>query len=398
MNDTNAPLLTGANPLPYRLSAGMGKDFYSTLNALTSDVLAEGTDRLGILISNYQHSAASHRDEMQTSSDETILDLLMLGVLWNEYNGMWGSFLKIQKPILRGLFKLRKTNDTLKDLADGLRARLASKWLIPKAVKPKPLHTRHMQALVNWLSATGDFNEEVLRMKLWVRFLKTLPADVAQSWLNDIVSFASWFKANAYSPLHPFTSNVNSFLKYHQLNYRGREDYFFCGRREVEYHLNMVGAQIMNRSLKRAFQHAHNQVLLVPTCMAASKHCQAKELNGALRCMHCSVHCNISKTATQMLARGVETVLIKHSSNFSKWLEPWANQTHTGLIGTACVLNLLTGGFEMKRLNIPSQCIFLDACSCKKHWHPQGIPTSIDTKQVIEILKKDSNKLKAQLN
>lgn len=398
MNDTIAPMNTGANPLPYRLSADLGRDFYSTLNAFTSDVLAEGTDRLGILISNYQHSAASQRDELQTSSDETILDLLMLGVLWNEYNGMWSSFLNVQKPILRGLFKLRKTNDTLKDLADGVRARLASKWLIPKTVKPKPLRIRHMQALVNWLSATGDFNEEVLRMKLWVRFLKTLPADVAQSWLNDIVSFASWFKANAYSPLNPFTSNVDTFLKYHQLNYRGREDYFFCGRREVEYHLNMVGAQIMNRSLQRAFQRTQNQVLLVPTCMAGSKHCQAKELNGALHCMHCSAQCNISKTTTQMLARGVETVLIKHSSNFSKWLEPWANQTHTGLIGTACVLNLLTGGFEMKRLNIPSQCIFLDACSCKKHWHAQGIPTSIDTKQVIEILKKDPNKMKVQMN
>ncbi|NJK98458.1 MAG: DUF116 domain-containing protein [Bacteroidales bacterium] len=52
----------------------------------------------------------------------------------------------------------------------------------------------------------------------------------------------------------------------------------------------------------------------------------------------------------------------------------------------ACVLNLLKGGYEMQKLNIPSQCVFLDYCGCQKHWHKNGIPTDLNSNQLQKIV------------
>ncbi|MBK7029286.1 MAG: DUF116 domain-containing protein [Bacteroidales bacterium] len=80
-----------------------------------------------------------------------------------------------------------------------------------------------------------------------------------------------------------------------------------------------------------------------------------------------------------------DTYIIPHSSDFTRFLEKWQNQPDTSLIGVACILNLLTGGYEMKNLNISSQCIFLDYCGCKKHWNEEGIPTDLNINQLKKV-------------
>jgi hypothetical protein len=81
-----------------------------------------------------------------------------------------------------------------------------------------------------------------------------------------------------------------------------------------------------------------------------------------------------------------EVQIIPHASNFSRQLEQWKDQTGVGLIASACVLHLLQGGYEMKKLGIPSQCVFLDYCGCKRHWHEEGISTDLNLNQLQCIL------------
>jgi hypothetical protein len=42
----------------------------------------------------------------------------------------------------------------------------------------------------------------------------------------------------------------------------------------------------------------------------------------------------------------------------------------------------------MKRLNISSQCVFLDYCGCKKHWDTDGFATSLNIAQLKRIVQK----------
>ena len=48
------------------------------------------------------------------------------------------------------------------------------------------------------------------------------------------------------------TEEVNGFLILANEKYRYR-DYISCRKKEVEYHLNMVGAEIMNNSYREEF-------------------------------------------------------------------------------------------------------------------------------------------------
>jgi hypothetical protein len=54
----------------------------------------------------------------------------------------------------------------------------------------------------------------------------------------------------------------------------------------------------------------------------------------------------------------------------------------TGIVGVACVLNLLSGGLKARRLGIPAQCILLDSCGCGNHWDIEGIPTVLNVDQL----------------
>ena len=66
-----------------------------------------------------------------------------------------------------------------------------------------------------------------------------------------------------------YTPNVEFFLAYSHPAYRWREDFIFTGRQRVEYHLYMVGMEIMNRSFRELFLKAEQKILFVPPCMAA---------------------------------------------------------------------------------------------------------------------------------
>jgi hypothetical protein len=113
----------------------------------------------------------------------------------------------------------------------------------------------------------------------------------------------------------------------------------------------MVGASIMNRNLKDDFNKTEEKILMLPTCLCKNENCKAFFDGNNLKCAHCSPECNVNKISAEMDKKGIKTILIKHSSDLQDTLNPWANQSKTGVIGTACVLNLHQGGFGMKKLH-----------------------------------------------
>ena len=367
---------------PYNLKAGYANSnaFYERLELLTQRILKKGSYEMQLLLKDYRRRRFSNQPWQ-----ETLLDIIMLGVLGNLYAGKQIPLLSIKHTILKKLYQIRKHHPKLKKHTDRLRGRLACHWLAGSNNRfpAYPTTLKELDSMLLFLSATNEYNEEIKRFRPVLRFLKEKNAGQLHQSLNSIMQLGRWFISEAKEHLGSFTSSVAPFLEAHPAGYAGREDFFFCGRQEAEYHLNMVGAQIINRVQRAEFLQTRQRVLLVPTCMASGPHCCATQKGSDLVCAHCTPSCRISELTRQMENNGLKTVLIRHSSKFSSWLKPWANQNHTGLIGTACVLNLLMGGFEMKRLNIPSQCVFLDHCSCQKHWKSTK-PTDINAQQICK--------------
>ena len=87
---------------------------------------------------------------------------------------------------------------------------------------------------------------------------------------------------------------MDKFLKEKQHEHLFKEDVIFCGRKEVEYHLNMVGAEIMNRAFNNEFNERPRKALLLPGCMRISQEiCKAEETKLGLRCTECLKNCNV---------------------------------------------------------------------------------------------------------
>jgi len=370
---------------PYNLeSESKNKtEFYDQLSVFTDQVVEFGNAGFDQLLSEYEVFA--NRQQIKTyQHDEYLMELLMIGVFFNNYKSFLSKTAFIYQPLFNGLYQLRKQFPKIKPGVDTIRGFLSSKLLLKNRKKPVP-KIKELSFLISWLYNTKEFDQEVERIKLWNQFLMQKNAKMQNQIWNEILEFAQWFKILGEQELGRYTRDWSAFNSEFAASYKNREDRIFCSREPIEYHLNMVTAEVMNRALKPGFSKTKRKIILVPTCMKKSEQCKARVVNNQLICQHCQPDCNISDLTLTMNKKGVTTVMIPHSSGFSTYLKPWKDSKETALIGVACVLNLVTGGYEMQKLNIPSQCVFLNRCGCKKHWL-SGQSTSLNINQLNRLL------------
>ncbi len=370
----------------YNLNPEQGSDFYAKLSAFTDHILAQAQELFPRHIEPYMRHQA-HAGTVLRHRDEYLVEFLMLGMLSERYWPQTRQSSEISIGIHSWLFDMRKRRPHLKASIDRVRGYTSARWMY-KAHASAGTMTRHsLPKLVRWLHASGEFKEEAQRLGSWAKWLGQLSEGQSSAHLLAAQDFSAMFSQQAERSLGMFTEGVRPFLTNHEEIYRGREDYLFCGRKPDEYHLNMFGAEILNRVLRSAFDATTERVLIVPTCMCEPR-TECRAVNAGLHkiCTGCTSRCGVNTLQRNMQLQGMAVRLIPHSSGFSKFLEQWQHQKQTGLIGVACVLNLLAGGYEMQRLGIPSQCVFLDNSGCKKHWHPQGIPTRINELQLIKTV------------
>jgi hypothetical protein len=181
--------------------------------------------------------------------------------------------------------------------------------------------------------------------------------------------------------------NVESFLRNAKRRYRWREDRVQCSRSRAEYHLNMVGAEIMNRAFRREFLSATERAVLVPGCMRgrSEKECLAVREAEGLTCAGCLTECRVNQIREMGLKRGFKVYIIPHASDLSLW-SPREGRPLRGVVASACVTTLVEGGWELRRYDVPAQCVLLDYSGCSKHWHPEGVPTAMNLRELKRIL------------
>jgi hypothetical protein len=82
-----------------------------------------------------------------------------------------------------------------------------------------------------------------------------------------------------------------------------------------------------------------------------------------------------------------DVYIIPHASDLSLW-SPRPDRPKRGVIATACVTTLVEGGWELKRYDVPAQCVLLDYSGCKKHWDCKGngIPTMLNVRELKRII------------
>lgn len=381
-----------AEVITYSLRNGRPRSdaYYEDVAVFTDEVLVEAENRVCTLVEAFQLYLQQTGRENPRSFAEYAFEVLTLGVLWQIYAGKTTDLAQASQGLLVSLTRWRQKYRALKPVLDPVRGVLANLFLArPHSRTASRPTLDNLDQLLRWLAATGDFKEEVKRLTMWRDFLADeLPTKVAQN-LETAISWASWFETHSQTALGRYTPHVEQFLNNTHPGYRWREDAIFCGRQRVEYHLNMVGTEILNRAFREQFLTTEQKVLLVPPCMRAKPdhQCEAKTTPFGQRCAACEPSCRVHQVTKLGEKYGFEVLIMPHElSVLAGGKMKSATDGRMGLVGVSCPLTNVTGGWETKYLGIPAQGVLLDYCGCPWHWHREGIATDINFNQLLRVL------------
>lgn len=380
--------------ITYSLKAGR-KDsdgYYVDISAFTVEVLDKAEELWPIVEAFQAYIKRTGREPVRTKK-EYLFELLTLGTLWRLYCDDANDLPGTSRKLLIGLVSLRKQGGGIKHAADFLRGLMATAFLSPvnRDWYPRPT-LDHLYKLLGWMAATGEFPQEIRRLEAWCDFWSGGEPELACDDIGKAIAFAGWFEDASLQSLGEYTLNVEEFLRDKQPGHRWKEDVIFSGRRRVEYHLNMVGAEIMNRAFRDDFLSKKKKAVLLPACMRyhAKPECKARTNGLSCECMGCTPQCRVNQITRTGKKFGFDVFLVPHESSvFSGDDGKKLLGEDVGIVGIACVSNLVSGGWKAKALGLPPQCVLLDHCGCRKHWHEEGIPTDINMRQLMRTLSID---------
>jgi uncharacterized protein len=379
------------NPVTYSLSLSNqnSEAYYNSICEFTDEVIEYASRNLITNVTEFKDFLYNFKLEEIRSNEEYFLELLSFGLLWKTYGKIALSIRKAPFLTLSRMAEWRKHHQSLKPAIDLVRGVLITQFLFPQKeiIKVDSNPTLHnVDRLCLWLEATGEFREQALRFVRWRAYWETMTTERWTEGCTSVFKFVDWFTARSKEVIGVYTENVEGFLAESRDRYFCREDRVQCSRTRDEYHLNMVGAEIMNRAFRIDFMNTDAKALLVPGCMRLNiEECKAVKIQEGLRCEGCDPKCNVNKLREMGKKYDYEIFIIPHASDLSLW-SPQPNKPKRGVVAVACVTTLVEGGWELKRYDVNAQCVLLDYSGCKNHWHKDGVQTCINIRELKRIL------------
>ncbi|MGE5458203.1 MAG: DUF116 domain-containing protein, partial [Methanococcaceae archaeon] len=341
--------------ITYSLRCGQNnsQQYYSAVREFTDKVLVKAGDTLEPIAADYIDYLHKYGLEEVRAMEEYILELLSFCVLWRAYAGIALKVRKAPFLTMSHLAEWRKKHQRVKPYIDIARGVLSTAFLLPE--KPKVLKAgwpslEDIDHVCKWFEATGEFREQALRFVRWRAHWQMKQQEELTDIFAAIHNFTTWFIGASEQELGMYTANVEKFLKDAPEHYRWREDRISCTRHRSEYHLNMVGAELMNRAFRSDFEKTERKAVLLPGCMRgrSAEECKASKVPGGLRCEGCLPECRVNQLREMGKKNNFETFIIPHASDLSLW-GPRKGETLRGVIASACLTTLVEGGWELKR-------------------------------------------------
>lgn len=371
--------------------------FYQDRSRFTDEMIAQGEQQVGALVDSYLAFLRETSGEAIRTRPEYLLELLVMGVLWRIYGNDAMALTGPAARLLGRLADLGERNGWLKKVAYLARGLFAfqlhsSRSSLPVPPSRSPID--QLSRLLRWMEAAGRLAQEAQRLRGWEKFLAALAVERVCQCLQAVMTYAAWFEHRSLEALGDYTPNVEHFLAHSLPGYRWREDIVLCSRKRVEYHLDMVGTEILNRALRAPFLATARKVVLVPPCMRIRSEdgpqelrCQAISTPFGAHCMACTPGCRVHQLTRLGEKYHFEVFILPDDLRvFTSPSLPLQGQQQIGIVGISCVLTNIQGGWDVRDLGIPAQGLLLDYCGCRYHWHKQGIPTDVDFHQLLQML------------
>ncbi len=373
-----------------RLDDSNSEEYYKDAHNFTDEVIFHASLTITPIAEEFMDYLHTFRLEEVRKVEEYILELISFGVLWNSYSQTALSVKHAPFITMARMAEWRKKHQKAKPFIDFARGIFLTFFLLPAEKEKQNSELPALEQIdhvCKWFEATGEFREQALRFIRWRAFWGTKNSAELKNMFRTIDDFTQWFKKRSAEVFGKYTANVEAFLESSRKRYKWREDRISCTRSPVEYHLNMVGAELMNRAFKSEFENTNSKAVLLPGCIRFhnNNECKSKRVKEGLICEGCTPQCNVNRLREMGKRKGFDVYIIPHASDLSLW-SPKPDRPACGVIASACVTTLVEGGWELKRYEVPAQCVLLDYSGCKKHWHCRGVSTGLNVRELKRIL------------
>jgi hypothetical protein len=313
------------------------------------------------------------------SFDEYLIEFMLIGVLVQEYNENAISFKGYPLVVFNFFNKLRDKKRGNKKIVDAIRGFLAGRILVNTKNNTDEYTFNDFKALLKWLKAAYEFKEEILRLENWLSFLNTKKISYSNHMIGKAVDASLFLYEIGNEYLAGYLSDIEGIVKSNYKTHKNKEDIILCTKGRLQYYFNMISAEIMNGVYEEAYSRTTEKMILLPTCMKQkTTKCHSIETPNGRQCKNCSELCNINRIDTLAKEKGIRVFSIEHGSMLFE-AKSRRRRISTGVIGVACILNLMSGGWKAVRLGYVPQCIVLETCGCG-HWREQAIVTDINEK------------------
>ncbi len=330
------------------------------------------------------------------SFDELALELLALGVGLREHGGQAAGFPEWAAQVLAGLIARQEERPQasrlikgLRGVVDGLGAKLgngsgpgsldalalARSAGIPLRLGEEPDVgcTLYLRRLIAWLQMHGH-TAQANRFMEWQSYIESFEPQQSQEIILQSLALAQDFALQSAPVLDRYTRGVEEFIREARPAVKWRYDAELVTRSPLEYHLGMLGVEVLTRLYRQDFLKARRKIVILPACMCAlpgpagsGDRCQAQETPLGRVCQACTPACKVNQICRLGQPAGFEVYIRPHGANCTS-LRPYAGLQDSGLVGIACVLTAWEAGLEVERGSLPAQGMLLDYAARCDHW------------------------------
>jgi hypothetical protein len=320
------------------------------------------------------------RGAADRSDSEYIFELLALGVHLREHGAEASQLPRWVEWLMRRLVEIQKRQPRMEEVIKAVRGWLG--WVVDQAPGRKGSGD-----VVSHLIARLRANDESVkaeRFSEWNEHFKPRGDSFTQTAVSRCLELAEEFNVSSHEVLGKYTENVGRFLAEEAPKYRRRYDARLLSRTRLEYHLGMLGTEVLSRAFRQRFLAAKHKVVIVPPCMSSpADKCKAIETPLGAKCQACTPTCRVHQITKLGEKLGFSVTMIPDDV---KVFGSGKDAENIGLVGVSCALTNWNGGWDAGAAGIPAQGLLLDYVGCKIHWDKHGIPTDTNLKKLKEIL------------
>lgn len=354
--------------------------YYSIISEFTKNWYERTYPILAELIEGFLHQR-KQQNKSERQEISCAFDLMVIGVLLSEHREEYSHLTDAAGKLLHRISIIQSQFPNLENLLKLTRGFLyqISKLIIKKGIPS----LSPIDDLIKWLRAIGE-DTQAERIEEWKVYL--LSIDYESKVAAPLNLACTEFSHSAVLHVGQFTENVNKFLRSNGKINRWRYDSTLLHKTRLEYHLAMLGNEILNQVNREAFLRTKNKIVILPPCMKAlqDSKCKAKITENGEQCMGCTPSCRINEVTRLGKKHGFKVYIIPDEL---KIFSRSPSQEKVGIIGVSCLLTNWAGGWDTERLYIPAQGILLDYVGCKYHWDKVGFPTDMNINKLLSCLE-----------